>query len=69
MEKLKPNYAKKLAQLRYKDEILMLHLQKHSIASIAKKINFKLVRTNLKTTLSDATIRNVIKKYGSNKTK
>lgn len=63
MEKLKPNYAKKLAKLRYKDEILELHQQKKSIREIEKIINFKLARTNLKTNLSKSSIHSIIKKY------
>jgi len=63
MEKLAKNYAKKLARLRYKDEILRLHEQKKSVREIEKIINFKLARTNLKTSLSKSTIHSVIKKY------
>jgi hypothetical protein len=63
MEKLSPNYAKKLAKLRYKDEILRMHQQKISVREIEKSINFKLARTNLKTTLSKSTIHQIIKIY------
>ena len=63
MEKLKPNYAKKLAKLRYKDEILLMHQQKKSIREIAKIVNYKIARTNLKTSLSKSTIASIIKKY------
>lgn len=63
MEKLSPNYAKKLAKLRYKDEILQLHQQKKSVREIAKIINYKLARTNLKTSLSKSTVATIIKKY------
>jgi len=63
MEKLAKNYAKKLARLRYKDEILRLHEQKKSVREIEKIINFKLARTNLKTSLSKSTIHSIIKKY------
>jgi len=63
MEKLPPNYAKKLAKLRYKDEILELHKQKKSIREIEKIINYKLARTSLKTSLSKSTISSIIKRY------
>jgi len=63
MEKLSPNYAKKLAKLRYKDEILRLHQQKRSVREIEKIINYKLARTNLKTSLSKSTIHSIVKKY------
>ena len=66
MEKLAKNYAKKLAKLRYKDEILKLHEQKKSVREIEKIINFKLARTNLKTSLSKSTIHSIIKKYKEN---
>jgi transposase len=57
------NDKKRLAKLRYKDEILKLYQQGINLREIAKKINYKLVRTNLKTTLSYSTIFNIIKKY------
>jgi len=63
MEKLPTNYAKKLAKLRYKDEILEMHKEGISIREIEKRINYKLIRTNLKTTLSKSTIANIINKY------
>ena len=63
MEKLPKNYAKKLAKLRYKDEILEMHKEGISIREIEKRINYKLIRTNLKTTLSKSTIANIINKY------
>ena len=63
MKTLNQNYAKKLAALRYKDEILNLYLQKITISVITKKINYKLARTKLDTSLSESTIRNIIKKY------
>jgi len=63
MEKLKPNYAKKLAKLRYKDEILQLHKEQKPLRDIAKIINYKLARTNLKTSLSKSTIANIIKEF------
>ena len=63
MEKLPQNYAKKIAKLRYKDEILELHKQKKSIREITRAINYKLARTNLKTSLSKSTIATIIKKY------
>jgi len=63
MEKLPKNYAKKLAKLRYKDEMLEMHQEGISIREIEKRINYKLIRTNLKTTLSKSTIANIINKY------
>jgi len=63
MKKLGTNKLKKLAVLRYKDEILSLHKDGHSISAITQKINYKLVRTALKVTLSRTTIYNTIKKY------
>jgi len=64
MEKMSPNYAKKLARLRYKDEILKLHfLKKKSVREIEQIINYKLARTNLNTKLSKSTIHSIIKKY------
>jgi hypothetical protein len=62
MENLKQNYAKKLARLRYRDEILRMSLEKKSIREITKLINFRLARTNLKITLSRDTIQKIIKK-------
>jgi hypothetical protein len=63
MENLKPNYAKKLARLRYQDEILKLHFQKKSIRDIEQIINYKLARTNLNTKLSKSSIHSIIQKY------
>lgn len=58
------HYVKKIAKLRYKDEILHLHLkEKLSIREITKKINFKLSRIKLKTTLSKSIIHQIIKEY------
>jgi len=54
---------KRLAKLRYKDDILRLHEQGLSIRKITEKINFSLIRTKLNTTLSCSTIYNIIKKY------
>ncbi len=56
-------HNKKLAKLRYKDEIIAMHKDGISIRDICKKINFKLARTNLKTTLSKSTIYNILKEY------
>jgi hypothetical protein len=61
MLNLKANHVKKMAILRYKDEILKLHKQKASIREITKIINYKLARVTLKTSLSKSTIANVIK--------
>lgn len=63
MEKIKPNHAKKMAKLRYKDEILTLRKDGKSLAEITKLINYKLVRTHLHTTLSQSSISNIIKEY------
>ena len=67
MEKLPPNYAKKLARLRFKDEILRMHEELISIREITEKINYRLARTNLKTSLSKSTIAEIIKKYKEKK--
>ena len=63
MKKLGINKLKKLAVLRYKDEILFLHNDGYSISQITQKINYKLARTALKVNLSRTTIYNTIKKY------
>jgi len=63
MEKLKPNYAKKLAKLRYQDEIFKLHQQNKSVREIEKIINYKLARTNLKTSFGKSSIHSIIKTY------
>lgn len=64
MEKNTSHHIKKVAKLRYKDEILNLHLNKKlSIREITKKINFKLSKTKLKTTLSKNIIHQIIRKY------
>jgi len=63
MEKLKPNYAKKLARLRFQDEILKLHYQEKSIREITKLINYRLARTNLKMSLSKSSISEIIKNH------
>jgi len=57
---LPKNYAKKLAKLRYRDEILRLHNSGKSIRTITQKINYSLSRTNLSTQLSRETIRKII---------
>ena len=56
------NYRKKLAQLKYKDLILELHKNEKSIRDITNSINYRLARTNLKTSLSIFTIHSIIKK-------
>jgi len=66
MEKLSPNYAKKIARLRYKDEIVKLSLQGMSIRKIEQIINYKLARTKIKTTLSKSLIHSIIKQYKGN---
>ena len=63
MIKLKPNHAKKMAKLRYKDEILKLHQEQISIREITKVINYKLARTNFKVSLSKSTIATTIKYF------
>ena len=63
MEKNNSRFIKKMAQLRFKDEIIKLHKDGLSIRKIEQKINYKLARTNLKTSLSKSTIYNIIKKY------
>jgi hypothetical protein len=57
------NYYKKLARLKYKDEILELYNKKNSIDEITKKINRRLSYSKLDVTLSRSTIYKVIKKY------
>jgi len=57
------NNKKRLAKLRYKDDILKLHKQGISVREIAKQINKRLKKTKLNTTLSYTTIYNVIKTY------
>ena len=57
------NHTKKMAQLKYKDTILSMYDDKISVAQITKSINFRLARSKLKTTLSETTIRNLIKRY------
>ena len=56
------NYRKKLARLRYQDEILEMHKSGKSIRDIMQDINYRLARTNLKVTLSKSTIHNIISK-------
>ena len=56
------NYKKKLAQLKYKDQILELDKNQKSIRDITSNINYRLARSNLKTSLSIFTIHSIIKK-------
>jgi len=56
------NYRKKLARLRYQDEILEMHKSGKSIRDIMQDINYRLARTNLKVTLSKSTIHTIILK-------
>ena len=56
------NYKKKLAQLKYKDLILELDKNQKSIRDITNSINYRLARSNLKTSLSIFTIHSIIKK-------
>jgi len=57
------NHKKNMGFLRYKAEILELHSKKTSIRKITEIINQRLVRTNLKVTLSKSFIHKKIKKY------
>ena len=56
------NYRKKLARLKYKDLILELHKNEKSIRDITYDVNYRLARSNLKTSLSIFTIHSIIKK-------
>lgn len=60
------NYRKKLARLRYQDEILEMHKSGKSIRDIMQDINYRLARTNLKVTLSKSTIHTIILKAKKN---
>jgi len=61
MNKSTSHHAKKMAKLRYQDEILALHTEGMSIRDITTKINHKLIQTDLKTSLSKSTIATIIK--------
>jgi hypothetical protein len=63
------NYRKKLARLRYQDEILEMHKSGKSIRDIMQDINYRLARTNLKVTLSKSTIHTIILKAKKNEFK
>jgi hypothetical protein len=63
------NYRKKLARLRYQDEILEMHKSGKSIRDIMQDINYRLARTNLKVTLSKSTIHTIILKVKKNEFK
>lgn len=63
------NYRKKLARLRYQDEILEMHKSGKSIRDIMQDINYRLARTNLKVTLSKSTIHTIILKGKKNEFK
>ena len=63
------NYIKKLARLRYQDEILEMHKSGKSIRDIMQDINYRLARTNLKVTLSKSTIHTIILKVKKNEFK
>jgi len=54
---------KRLAKLRYKDKILKLHKEGKTLKQITQIINYSLIRTNLKTTLSTSSIYKIIQKY------
>ena len=66
-EKNDRNHRKKMAQFRYRDEILHLYHEKKSLNEITKIINRKLVHTKLNVKLSRSTIYKVIKKYTKEK--
>lgn len=53
------NYRKKMARLRYQDEILSLHSKGKSFLQITRIINSKLCRTRLKVKLSKTTVYNI----------
>jgi len=59
------NYRKKLAKLKYQDEIIELS-KITPIREITKIINHRLAYTKLKITLSDSTINNIIRKGKNN---
>ena len=63
------NYRKKLARLRYQDEILEMHKSGKSIRDIMQDKNYRLARTNLKVTLSKSTIHTIILKVKKNEFK
>jgi len=65
MQKISPNYAKKLASLRYKDEICRLKSAGKSIREIAEIINRRLshLKPELRTTISKTKIHELIKQY------
>jgi DNA-binding transcriptional MerR regulator len=67
IEKNNINHRKKMAQLRYKDEILRLNRNGLSLSEITKFINGKLAHTKLNVKLSRSTIYKVIKKYTKEK--
>jgi len=59
------NYAKKMAQLTFKDKIIALHKEHKSVAEITKTINYRIAHTPKfkHIRLSNSTITNIIKKY------
>ena len=61
MENQTDRELKRLARLKYQDHIYREHLAGRSIREIADRINYRLARTNLKTTLSKSTIGEIIK--------
>ncbi|MEA3316275.1 MAG: hypothetical protein U9Q30_10485 [Campylobacterota bacterium] len=58
-------YRKKLAKLKYQDEIIELS-KSTTIREITKIINHRLAYTKLKVTLSVSTINNIINKGKNN---
>ena len=63
MNDKKINHIKKMAQLRYRDEILKLHKNGLSLTEITKEINKRLIHTKLETKLSRSTIHKLVQKY------
>ena len=63
MEKAKINHRKKMARYRYQELIYEMYLNKKSIGSITKNINFRLSKTALKVKLSETLIRNIVKEF------
>lgn len=59
MLKRSPNEAKRLARLKYKDEVLQLHRSGKSIREITKIINRKLACTSLRIERKDGSIEKV----------
>lgn len=63
MQKDDINYRKKMAKLRYKDQIIAMHDKGESVRKITQKINYSLSRSILKCTISKSSIHNIITEY------